>query len=168
MKFSKQIRTLSLSIVGLLMASAASAASTSGTITVSLTIIDVGQSTAEGFSSNPTDYTGGRYISALTTASDGEKVGIYLNGQQVASAVSNKGVINFALNVKDASSVDLSLKSQGRDVQVIQAAYRSRKDAPVPQMTLDPQIRHMQIPVKNADGSTSNQTVPVQSVIISY
>lgn len=160
MKISKHFWTVSLSLLALLVASSqASAASTSGSITVSLTIIDVGQSTAQGFSSNPTDYTGGRYISALTTAADGETVGIYLNGQKVASAISNKGVINFAVNAKDTSQVNLSLQSKGREVQVIQAAYRSRKDAPVPQMTLDPQIRHMQI---------GNETVPVQSVIISY
>ncbi len=168
MKFTDSLRTLSLFGVGLFLTSTASAGMTSGSIQVTLTIIDVGQMTAEGFSSNPTDYTGGRYISALTTAANGEKVGIYLNGQQVASAISDKGVINFALNVKDASQVNLSLKSKGRDIQVIQAAYRARQNAPVPQMSLDPQIRQVSMPVKNADGSISNQLVPVQSVIISY
>ncbi|UYL10702.1 hypothetical protein B9G69_008950 [Bdellovibrio sp. SKB1291214] len=165
MKISTQI---CMSLVGLLISSVASAGTTSGSIGVTLTIIDVAQSTAEGFSANAADYTGGRYVTALTTASDGETVGIYLNGQQVASAVSNKGVINFALNVKDASQVDVKLKSKGREVDVIQAAYRARPNAPAPQMSLDPQLRHMQVPVKNSDGSTSYKTVPVQSVIISY
>lgn len=95
-------------------------------------------------------------------------MGIYLNGREVATAVSNKGVINFALNVKDASQVDVKLKSKGRNIDVIQAAYRARPNAPAPQMSLDPQIRYTEMPVKNADGSTTYKTVPVQSVIISY
>jgi hypothetical protein len=164
MKFSTQI---CMSILGLLMASSASAASTSGSIQVTLTIVDGGRTTT-GMSSNSIDYTGGRYITALTTASNGAPVDIYLNGSKVASAVSNEGVINFALNIEDASKVDVKLKSKGQAVDVIQAAYRARPNSPSPQMRLDPEIRYMQVPVKNADGSTTTKTVPVQSVIVSY
>ncbi|WP_413582911.1 hypothetical protein [Bdellovibrio sp. HCB288] len=157
--FKLNFRTVGLTLAGLMVSVVSHAGMVSGTIGVSLTIIDMAQMTSEGFSSNPTDYTGGRYISALTSANDGERVGIYLNGQQVASAISNKGVINFQLNAKDASSIDVKLKSKGRDVQVIHAAYRSRQNAPVPQMVLDPQIRQMQV---------GGQTMNVQSVIITY
>ncbi|MEK2689276.1 hypothetical protein [Bdellovibrio sp. GT3] len=157
--FKLNFRTVGLTLAGLMVSVFSHAGMVSGTIGVSLTIIDMAQMTSEGFSSNPTDYTGGRYISALTSANDGERVGIYLNGQQVASAISNKGVINFQLNAKDSSSIDVKLKSKGRDVQVIHAAYRSRQNAPVPQMVLDPQIRQMQV---------GGQTMNVQSVIITY
>ncbi|WP_413576253.1 hypothetical protein ACLVWU_17875 [Bdellovibrio sp. HCB290] len=159
MKTAKLIRITAMSLLGLVMASPAMAAMTSGQIIVSLTIVDAAQMTSEGFSANPADYTGGRYITALTDARDGEKVGIYLNGKQVASAVSNKGVINFQLNAKNAENINVSLKSQGREVQVIQAAYRSRANSPAPHMALDPQIRQVQV---------GNQTVNVQSVIITY
>lgn len=168
MKLPKQIRMAGFSIFAFFAASSAMAGMTSGTIGVSLTIIDVGQSSSEGLSSNPADYTGGRYISALTDAGNGEKVAIYLNGQQVASAISNNGVINFSLNSKDADSMNVALKSKGREVQVLHAAYRSRQNAPVPQMVLDPQVRQMQVPVRNADGSMGSQTISVKSVIVTY
>ncbi|WP_413559052.1 hypothetical protein [Bdellovibrio sp. HCB209] len=168
MKISTQIRMMGLSVLGLMAAMPAMAGQVSGTIGVSLTIIDAGQSSTEGFSSNPADYAGGRYISALTDAANGEKVGIYLNGQQVASAISNDGVINFALNAKDTSQMNVTLKSQGREVQVLHAAYRARKNAPVPQMVLDPQVRQMQVPVRNADGSMGTQAISIKSVIVTY
>ncbi|WP_413585692.1 hypothetical protein [Bdellovibrio sp. HCB274] len=155
----KHIRMTALTLLGLAMTSPAVAAMTSGQFQVTLTIVDVAQMSAEGFSSNPADYTGGKYITALTDARDGERIGIYLNGQQVASAISNKGVINFQLNAKDTKNINVSLKSKGREVQVIQAAYRSRANAPVPHMALDPQIRQIQV---------GNQTMNVQSVIITY
>ncbi|QDK36605.1 hypothetical protein [Bdellovibrio sp. NC01] len=142
-----------------LLSAQAHAGTSTGTIAVSLTIVEQAQM-ASTLSSNSADYQGATALHVLTNATDGQAVDIYLNGAKVASTRSNNGVVVVTMNEKlaNAKNVDLSFRSGGKNLQVLQSAVE-RGNNLIPKMTLDPQVRQVQI---------GNRTVGIQSVVVEF
>ncbi|MBO9667072.1 MAG: hypothetical protein J7501_09695 [Bdellovibrio sp.] len=144
----------------------AQAGSTSGQIMVTLTIVEQSELSAGPLSTSPQAYVGGKFVSALTDVPNGETVGIYLNGTQVAKTTSDNGVVNFNINAKDAKYMDISLRSKGKQVNVLHASYaRTASSAPIQRFGPKTQVN---VPVKRADGSTSMQSMNVQTIEVIY
>lgn len=143
----------------LLFSTQSFAGTTTGTIAVSLTIVEQAQ-VASTLSTNTSDYQGVSAVHVLTNAANGQVVDVYLNNSKVASTRSNNGVVVVAMNEKlvNAKNVNLSFKSSGKNLQVLQSAVQ-RGNGLIPKMTLDPQVRQVQI---------GNETVGIQSVLVEF
>ncbi|XGC80279.1 hypothetical protein ACES2L_13185 [Bdellovibrio bacteriovorus] len=136
----------------------------SGTIGVRL-VITANGATSSSLSSDPSAYSNYQSMAILTNAANGETVDILVNGQKVASAISQNGTIHVEISWKQEDSVNLSFRSSGKDVQVLQTAYVNSNTA-APKMT--PQTYTQKVTVENADGTTSTKNVEVQTVVIEY
>lgn len=162
MKFSSAL--LSSLCVSLFIPAMSFAGQVSGSIGVRL-VITANGATSSTLSSDPSAYSNYQSMAILTNAANGETVDILLNGQKVASAISQNGTIHVEINWKQEDSVNLSFRSSGKDLQVLQTAYVNGQTF-APKMT--PQSYTQKVTTENADGTTSTKNVEVQTVVIEY
>lgn len=141
------------------------AGTTSGSIGVSLTIVDAGK-TSSGAPTSPTDLQSVKSLSVLTDAVNGAVIDVLMNGQKIASVLSQNGVIHFDVDLRDADSIHFAFKSNGKNVNVLQTYYRQGKHSISPQMSQ--KTYRQQVPTTDAQGNPSTRTVDVQVVEISY
>ncbi|UOF01022.1 hypothetical protein [Bdellovibrio reynosensis] len=136
----------------------------SGTIGVRL-VITANGATSSSLSSDPGAYSNYQSMAILTNAANGETVDILVNGQKVASAISQNGTIHVEISWKQEDAVNLSFRSEGKELQVLQTAYVNGQTM-APKMT--PQTYTQKVTTENADGTTSTKNVEVQTVVIEY
>lgn len=153
--------------VSILFASVSNAGTTSGSIGVSLRIVEA-SATSTSVNSNPAQMRESKALSILTDAKDGAVVDVYINRQQVASTRSIQGVVNFEINWKVEDNMKLELRSGGKVLQTLQTAYINHGSTTAPKMYVEPQVYKRQIQVTHSDGSHSMKTVEVKSIVVEY
>lgn len=149
----------------LLFASLVQAGTTSGSIGVSLTIVDAGK-TSSSAPTSPSDLQSVKSLSVLTDAANGAVIDVLLNGQKIASVPSQNGVIHFDVDLQDAESINFSFKSGGKTVNVLQTYYKQGDHSITPQMRK--KTYRQQIPTTDSQGTSSTREIDVHVVEISY
>lgn len=149
----------------LLSALSASAGMTSGTIGVSLTIVEAGKLSSD-VTSEPSELRSLKALSILTEAKDGAVVDVYINRQLITSVRSQKGVVNFELNWTSDDKMNLELRSGGKVLEPLQTAYIDRNTSLIPKMSTQGYQRQVQ--VTNEDGTQSTKTIEVKTVVVEY
>lgn len=149
----------------LLSALSASAGMTSGTIGVSLTIVEAGRLSSD-VTSEPSQLRDIKALSILTEAKDGAVVDVYINRQLITSVRSQKGVVNFELNWTSEDKMNLELRSGGKVLEPLQTAYITPSTTMIPKMSS--QAYQRQVQVTNDDGTLSTKTIEVKTVVVEY
>ncbi|WP_373998279.1 hypothetical protein [Bdellovibrio bacteriovorus] len=141
------------------------AATTTGSIGVSLTIVDAGK-TSSSAPTSPSDLQSVKSLSVLTDAANGAMIDVLLNGQKIASVPSQNGVIHFNVDLQDAESINFAFKSNGKTVHVLQTYYKQGDHSITPQMSK--KTYRQQIPTTDTQGRSSTREIDVQVIEISY